>query len=505
MQVTETSADGLKRELTITVDAANLEERLSSKLEQMKNQVRLKGFRPGKVPITHLRRTYGKQVMGEVIQETVGETSQKALEDKELRPALQPNIELEGEVDPVIAGDADLIYKMVFEIIPKIDLTDFSKLKLERPVADVAEADIDEALERLAAQQKKFEPKSDKSKAAEGDLAIIDFIGRIDGEAFEGGTAEDARLELGSGQFIPGFEEQLVGAKQGDKKDVKVTFPEEYGSKDLAGKEAVFEVTVKGIEAPGKVTIDDEFATQLGMESLEKLRETIKGQIEDNYKGMSRAKLKRVMLDALDETHSFDLPPSMVEQEFNQIWHQFEHDLEHQQKTVADLDQPEEELRADYQKIAERRVRLGLVLAEVGDINKIQVTDEEVNRALMERARQYPGQEKQLYEFYQKNPQAVAELRAPIFEDKVVDFVSELATINDVPVSREDLFADPDAEAEEEKPAAKKKAPAKKAPAKKAPAKKPAAKKTAETAEKKPAAKKPAAKKTPAKKAPAKK
>lgn len=494
MQVTETSADGLKRELTITVEAKTLDDKLSHKLEHMKTQVRLKGFRPGKVPVAHLRKTFGKQVMGEVIQETVGETSQKALEERDLKPALQPHIDLEGEIEPVIDGKADLIYKMVFEIIPDIELTDFSKVTAERLVAEVADEDVQEALERLASQQKNFEPKGDKAKAADGDLLTIDFIGRIDGDAFEGGTAEDARLEIGSGQFIPGFEEQLVGAKAGDKKDVTVTFPEEYGAKDLAGKKAVFEVTVKAVETPAEVAIDEEFAKRLGMESLDSLKTAVTNQIKTNYDGMARTKLKRVLLDALDERHSFDLPPGMVEQEFHQIWHQFEHELEHQKKTLADLDEPEEDVRAEYRTIAERRVRLGLVLAEVGQTNKITVTDEEVNRALAERARQFPGQERQVYEYFQKNPQAVAELRAPIFEDKVIDFICELANIVDKPVSREELFAEPEGDETEKKPA-KKKPAAKKA----APQKKKADPDAGGGEKKKPAAKKPAAKKAPPK------
>lgn len=489
MRVTETSADGLKHELTVTVDAKTLDDRLMHKLEHLKNQVRLKGFRPGKVPISHLRRTMGKQVMAEVIQEAVGETSQKALDERELRPALQPAIDLEGEIEPVVDGQADLTFKMTFEVVPQIELADFSKIKVERPVAEVADEEIDEAVQRLAAQQKNFEPKGETAKAAEGDLLTIDFVGRIGDEAFEGGTAEDAQLELGSGRFIPGFEEQLVGAKAGDAKQVMVTFPDDYGAKELAGKDAVFDVTVKKVEAPAEVAIDDEFAKRLGMENLEKLREAVAGQIKENYDGMSRSKLKRALLDALDEQHSFELPPSMLEQEFDQIWRQFEHELEHQDKKVADLDESEEDLRAEYHKIAERRVRLGLVLAEVGEKNKISVTDEEVNRALAERARQFPGQERQLYEFYQKNPQAVAELRAPIFEDKVVDFIAELADITDKTVSREDLFAEPDA-GEDEAP--KKKKATRKPAAKKAAPKKPAAKKPAA---KKPAAKKPAAKK----------
>lgn len=476
MQVTETVSEGLKRELTITIGAGTLNERVEGKLDAMKDQVRLKGFRPGKVPAAHLRRTFGRQVMTEVIQETVTSSSAEALQERELRPALQPEINLDGEIESVIDGKADLVFKVAFEIVPAFEIADLSKIELERPTAEVSDEDISEALERLASAQKNFEPKD--GKAAEGDLVVIDFIGRIDGEAFDGGTAEDARLELGSGQFIPGFEDQLVGTKAGDKKDVTVTFPEEYGAEHLAGKEAVFETTVKGVEAPGEVTIDDAFAEKFGMENLDKLKEAISQQIKGDYDQVSMAKMKREMLDRLDELHSFELPPTLVEQEFDQIWHQFEHELEHEGKTIADADQPEEELRAEYRTIAERRVRLGLVLSEIGSKNELKVEDAEVNRAIAQRAQQFPGQERQVYEFYTKNPQAIAEIRAPLFEDKVVAFVAEMAKVTDKIISKEELLSNPDDE-DGDDAAAEKKPAKKKAATKKAAAKKPAAKKKA--------------------------
>jgi trigger factor len=476
MQVTETVSEGLKRELTITIGADTLNERVEGKLGEMKDQVRLKGFRPGKVPPAHLRRTFGRQVMTEVIQETVTNSSAEALQERELRPALQPEINLDGEIEQVIEGKADLVFKVAFEIVPAFEIADLSKIELERPTAEVSDEDIAEALERLASAQKNFEPKD--GKAAEGDLVVIDFIGRIDGDAFDGGTAEDARLELGSGQFIPGFEDQLVGTKAGDKLDVTVSFPEEYGAEHLAGKEAVFETTVKGVEAPAEVVIDDAFAEKFGMENLDKLKEAVSGQIKGDYDQVSLAKMKREMLDRLDELHSFELPPTLVEQEFNQIWHQFEHELEHEGKTIADADQPEEELRAEYQTIAERRVRLGLVLSEIGSKNELKVEDAEVNRAIAQRAQQFPGQERQVYEFYTKNPQAIAEIRAPLFEDKVVAFVAEMAKVTDKVISKEELLSDPESE-DGEKAAAEKKPAKKKAATKKAAAKKPAAKKKA--------------------------
>lgn len=449
MQVTVTSTDGLKRELKVAVPAKDLEARVGAKLDEMKNTIRLKGFRPGKVPLAHIRKTYGKQVMSEVINDAVGTSSQAALEQESLRPALQPTIDLEGEIEPVLDGKADLTFKMTFEIIPTIEFTDFAKLEIERLVAEPTDADIEEALQRLADNQKNFAPKAEGEAAADGDMLTIDFLGKIDDVAFEGGTAEDAKLEIGSGRFIPGFEEQLKGAKTGDKVAVKVTFPADYGAANLAGKDAVFDVTVKAVEAPAPVAIDDEFAKRFGFDELAKLREALTTQIKSDYTRMSRMHMKRAMLDALDAAHSFELPPSMVEQEFNQIWSQFEQEMKSQNKTAEDLDEPEDDIKAEYHKIAERRVRLGLLLAEVGEKNKIQVAEQELSQALAERARQFPGQERMVYEFYQKNPNAIAELRAPLFEDKVVDFIAELAKINDKTVTRDELFADPDVEEHE--------------------------------------------------------
>ena len=517
MQVKETKSEGLARALEITILASDLGTRLDTRLDEIKGQVQLKGFRPGKVPASHIRKTYGQQLMSEIVQQVVAETSEKALTDRDERPALQPEISLVSEAGAVLAGSADLVFEMKFEVIPEITLTDFSKLKLERPVVEVSDEQIDESLERLASSRMSYAPRDAKAKAENGDQITLDFIGRIDGEAFAGGTAEGANLVLGSGQFIPGFEDQLIGAKAGDKVDVTVSFPEDYGSQDLAGKEAVFECTVHEVSAPEESKIDDAFASSLGLESLPKLREAIAEQIGRDYGQMSRAHLKKALLDALDGSHNFELPPAMVELEFGQIWHQFEHELEHQGKKLDELDESEEELRAEYRQIAERRVRTGLVLAEVGNRNKIEVTQEEVNQALMQRVQQFPGQERQALEYFQKNPDAMAQLRAPIFEEKVVDFIVELASVTDKKVDIEELMRDPGDEAEQEnaKPAKKassakadKKAEQKKAPSKAAASKKadadtqPAAKKPAA---KKPAAKKPAATKSDTKKPAAKK
>lgn len=500
MNIKEVSAEGLAREVQITIAAADLVAKLDAKIDEIKGQVQLKGFRPGKVPAAHIRKTYGQSLMGEIVQETVNESSQKMLTDRDERPALQPEIKLAGEVDEVLEGKADLVYDMSYEVIPAITLTDFAKLKLEKPVVDVDDTQVEEALGRLAEGRKDFEPRGKTAKAKEGDRVKIDFIGRIDGEAFDGGAGEGFDLELGSGQFIPGFEEQLIGTKAGDKKDVEVSFPEEYGASELAGKAAVFECTVHEVSAPKAAEINEEFATSLGMESLDKLKEAIREQISNDYNQMSRGHMKKDLLDQLSDQHDFELPPGMVEMEFNQIWQQFEQELLNDQKKIEDLDESEDELRADYRSIAERRVRTGLVLAEVGNNEKIEVTQDELNQGLMQRVQQFPGQEQQVFEYFQQNPEAMAQIRAPIFEEKVVDFIVELASVTEKKVTLEELMVEPGAE-EEAKPkkaAAKKKAPAKKAAAKKADdgEKKPA---------KKAAAKKPAAKKAPAKKAAAKK
>lgn len=505
MNIKEVSAEGLAREVQITVAAADLAAKLETKIDSIKDQVQLKGFRPGKVPVAHIRKTFGQQLMGEIIQETVNESSQQMLTDRDERPAMQPEIKLVGEADEIVDGKADLIYDVTYEVIPPIELADFSKLKLEKPVVEVDDARVDEALERLASTRKEFVARGKTAKARDGDRVKIDFIGRIDGEAFDGGAGEGFDLELGSGQFIPGFEEQLVGCKAGDKKDVEVSFPEEYGASELAGKAAVFECTVHEVSEPKDAEINEEFATSLGMESLDKLKDAMREQIGRDYEQMSRGHMKKDLLDQLSDGHDFELPPSMVDMEFNQIWQQFEQELATNQQKIEELDESEDDLRAEYRRIAERRVRTGLVLAEVGNNNEIQVTQEEMNQGLMQRVQQFPGQEQQVFEYFQQNPEAMVQIRAPIFEEKVVDFICELATVNDKKVSLDELMMEPGAE-EAEKPKAKK-AAAKKAPAKKAAAKKADDKKADDkkAPAKKAAAKKPAAKKAPAKKAAAKK
>jgi trigger factor len=449
MHVTETVSEGLKRELKVVVPAAELENRLGAKLDDLKARVRINGFRPGKVPAQHLRRLYGRAVMAEIVQDLVSETSERAVTDRAEKPAFQPNIVLpedKAEIEAVMEGRADLAYTLRFEVLPEIQLPDFSKISVDKEVADVTDQEVDEALQRIAAANRPFTPRQEGEAAETGDRVRIDYAGRIDGEPFQGGSAEDAELELGSGQFIPGFEDQLVGARAGETRTVEVRFPEDYGAKHLAGKEARFDVTVKEVLKPGEVELNDEFAQNLGMESLDKLRQAIRDRIAQDYAGASRQKLKRRLLDALDRITTFALPPTLVDQEFESIWRQVQGDLERSGKSFADEGTTEEAARADYRRIAERRVRLGLLLAEVGRKNDIRVGDEEVQRALVERVRQFPGQEQAVWDFYRKNPAALAELRAPIFEDKVVDYVLELADVRERTVPREALFADPEDE-----------------------------------------------------------
>ncbi|VAW17737.1 Cell division trigger factor [hydrothermal vent metagenome] len=449
MQVTETLCEGLKRELKIVIPADELDKRLTDRLETLKDEVQIKGFRPGKVPAAHLRRTFGARIMPEIVEKAVTESSAQALKDRDERPALQPKISLtedEAEIKGVMAGEADLAYTMEFEIIPAFEVMDLSKIELVRQVAQVNDAIVDEALDTMASQQKDYAPRDDGAKAEDGDRLTIDFAGRVDGEEFEGGKAEGVDLVLGSGGFIPGFEEQLIGIAAPSDTAVKVTFPEDYEAKALAGKDAVFDVKVKVVAAPKPVVIDDEFAKRFGMDDLAKLREAVKGQVETEFAQASRAKLKRELLDALDKVHTFELPSAMVEGEFDAVWKSVNADMERRKSSFEDEGTTEEDATTEYREISERRVRLGLVIADIGDKNQIKVEDEEVNRALMERLRQFPGQEREAYEFYQKTPQAMAELRAPIFEDKVVDFILELATVSEKTVSREELFKDEDDE-----------------------------------------------------------
>jgi trigger factor len=446
MQVTQTLSEGLKREFRITVPAGDLDSRVSTRLSDLQGKVQIKGFRPGKVPAAHLKRLYGRSVFGEVLQEVMTEANQKIVEDNKIKLAGQPKVSLpeeQSEIEGVAAGKNDLAYTVEVEILPEITVGDLKTIKVERLVADISDEQVDEMLARIAEQNATYEPKD--GAAETGDQVTIDFVGSIDGTPFEGGAGNDHPLVLGSGQFIPGFEEQLVGVKAGDEKTVTVSFPEDYRATDLAGKEAAFAVTVKGIAASQNAKADDELATKLGMESLDKLKDAVREQIGSQQKQAARQKLKRSLLDALDATHSFELPPTLVEQEFAGIWAQVEREIA-QGGDAAKEGKSEDELKAEYRGIAERRVRLGLLLAEIGEKADIQVTNDEVTRAVVERARQFPGQEQQVWEFYQKTPEALAELRAPIFEEKVIDHIVELADVTDKTVTREELFADAESE-----------------------------------------------------------
>lgn len=446
MQVTETSAAGLKREYRVVVPASDLEARVNERLDDLKGRVQLRGFRPGKVPVAHLKRLYGKSTMAEVIEAAVNEANSKIINDNKFKLAIEPKVVLPSEkeaVEEVIEGKSDLAYTVEMEIVPTITLADFKTLKLPRLTAEVTDAEIDQALQTIAEQNRPFAAKSEGAQT--GDRLTISFQGTIDGTPFAGGTGEDVPLVMGAGQFIPGFEDHLAGLKAGDSKTFDVKFPDDYPATAVAGKDATFAVTVKAVEAPGEVKIDDDFAKTLGLESLAKFRDAMKDRLAREHAGASRQKLKRALLDQLDERHKFEPPPSLVEQEFYSVWAQIEKDLKDQDKTFADEGTTEEKAREEYRGIAERRVRLGLVIAEIGERNNIKVSDDQLRSALMEQVRRFPGQERQLWEYYQKNPSALAAMRAPLFEDKVVDFLIELAEVTDQPVSREELFKEDEA------------------------------------------------------------
>jgi trigger factor len=441
MNVTETVSDGLKRQLKVIVPAGELKARVETKLEDLKTKVRLNGFRPGKVPLAHVRQLYGRSVMAEVLEQTVGETSTKALQDRKERPAFQPDIKLpedQAAVERMIEGASDLEYTMSFEILPKIELADLKSITLEKEVAEPEPDDIKKSLDRLLQANVSYEPK--EGPAAKDDRLTIDYKGTIGGEPFEGGAGEDAFVVIGSNRFIPGFEEGLEGARSGEQREVRVTFPQDYQAKNLAGKEAVFDVTVKEVAQPVDAKADDEFAKSLGLESFAKLEEAIRGQLQKELDSAARNKLKKSLLDALDEKHAFELPPSLIESEFEGIWGSVTRQFEQSKSSFEAEGTTEEKAREDYRKMAERRVRLGLILSEIGNENQIRIAEEELRRAVIDRARQFPGQERQVLEFYRKNPNALNELRAPVYEEKVINFALELVKIEEKKVSPADLL-----------------------------------------------------------------
>jgi trigger factor len=450
MQVTETLSAGLKREYKVVVPAAELDAKVNARLDELKDRVRINGFRPGKVPVTHLKRMYGRSAMAEVIEATVRDTNNQIVTEHGYKLAAEPKVTLpteEGAIEQLINGKTDLNYTMALEIVPPIKLGDFKTIKLTKLTAGVSDAEVDQGLERIVQQNRPYTARAPGEKAAKDDRVTISFTGTIDGQPFEGGSGDDAVVLIGSNTFIPGFEDQLIGITSGETRTLKVTFPQHYMKQELAGKDAQFVVTAKSIETPGMVAADDAFAQSLGLESLAKLRDAVKDSIAREHTGMSRQKLKRGLLDDLDKMHKFEPPPTLVEDEFERVWKSVLSELETEHKTFADEGTTEERARAEYRAISERRVRLGLVLAEIGEKNNITVTEEELSRAAMERARQFTGQEQRVWDYYRQNPQAVAALRAPIFEEKVVDFLLELASVTESKVSRDELYKDEDSAA----------------------------------------------------------
>ena len=443
MQVTEKQSDGLKRELEIIISAKNLEAKLKEQLEEMKDKVQLKGFRPGKVPYDYLRRLYGKQAMGDIIQKEVTAANDAVLKERDERAAFQPMIKMtedDKEIEQILACEMDLSYTMSYEILPAFDLADFSKMKVEKLVADIDSKEIDAGVDSILENSVSY--KAVKRKAKDKDQLTLDFVGKLDGETFEGGSAEDAFLVLGSQGFIPGFEEGLIGAKAGDEVTVEGNFPKDYNAEHLAGKTAQFDVTVKEVGEPSKPEADDEFAKTIGFDTIDALRTAVEGGIKGEQDGFGRDKMKKTIMDQLDKAHEFELPPSLVENEFDGIWEQVTSKMGDDGKNFGeDGEDKEEDARKKYQDIAERRVRLGLILSQIAEKNEITISEQEVSAALSERIKQFPGQEQQVIEFYQQNPSAVAEIRAPLLEEKVIDYLLELMQVDEKKVSREELVA----------------------------------------------------------------
>ena len=449
MQVTETLVEGLKHEFQISVPASDLDAKADARLVDLKDKVRLNGFRPGKVPVSHLKKVYGRSVMAETVEQTIRDTNTKIFTERGFRLATEPKVTMPTEekaVEDILTGKSDLNYTVSIEVVPSIQLADFKGFNVEKPVADVTDADVDAAIKRVADANRGYAAKGEGAKAENGDRVTVSFKGTIDGTPFDGGTSENIQVVVGSNTFIPGFEEQLLGMAAGEARTLKVAFPKNYTNLELAGKPAEFETTASLVEAPQDTEINDEFAKTLGLESLDKLKEAARERLAAEYAGATRQRVKRMLLDRLDEAHRFEAPPSLVEEEFKLMWNSIRAEMESGGKTFADEDTTEEAAKEEYHKIADRRVRLGLVLSEIGEKNKITVTEDEVSRAVIERARSMPGREKEVWEYYQKNANALAQLRAPIYEDKVVDFILELANVTEKKVTREELYKDEDAE-----------------------------------------------------------
>lgn len=443
MQVTETLAEGLKREYRVVVPVAELDAKVNERLAELKDRVRINGFRPGKVPVAHLKRVYGRAAMKEVIEETVREANTSIVSDHGFKLAMDPQVQMpesEGSIGDVVVGKADLAYSLKIEILPKFELADFKDIQIERPVAEVTDEEVGKAIDKIANENPPYRDKGEGAKAQTGDRVTVSFTGTIAGQPFEGGKAEDVAVILGSGSLLPGFEDQLIGIAPGEERRVQAAFPDHYQPAALAGKQAEFDVTAKTVQVRGAVHLDDDFAKTLGVESFDKLKDLVRDRLTREHATATRLRIKRGLFDALEARHQFELPPTLVEQEFTNVWRTLLADLEGQRKTFADQGTTEEAAQADYRKIAERRVRLGLVIAEIGERNGIKVTDDEISRGIVSRTQQFPGQEQQIWEFYRKNPTAVAAVRAPIYEEKVVDFLLELVTVTDKTVTVEELF-----------------------------------------------------------------
>ncbi|HUF85815.1 MAG TPA: trigger factor [Thermohalobaculum sp.] len=433
MQVTETKAEGLRREYQVVVPADTLEAKTTEKLKTVRADFQMKGFRKGKAPLPLLKKMFGKSLLGEVVQETVEETVTEHIKESGHRPAQQPEIKI---VNEEFDEGSDLRIEFAYECLPEVPEVDFAAIRLERKIVTVDDAAVEEALTRLAESSTVYEPRDEGAEAQDHDQVVLDFTGKIDGEPFEGGTAEDYPLVLGSKSFIPGFEEQLLGAKPGEARQVTVQFPQEYGAQHLAGKEAVFDVTVKEVRAPHSAEVNEDLATRYGAENLDDLRAQIRERIAAEYNDSTRSLLKRRLLDALDEVVSFELPPSLVQAEAKAIAHQLWHE---DNPDHEGHDHPEIEPTEEYVKLAERRVKLGLLLAEIGQKQGVEITDQEMGQAIMAQARNYPGQERRFFEFVRQNREALEQIRAPIFEDKVVDLILAQAQVSEVPVSKDEL------------------------------------------------------------------
>ena len=442
MQVTQTQSEGLKRGFTVTVPAGDLEARRAARLAELGRTINLPGFRPGKVPASLVKQRYGAALNGEIMEQVVNDSTNKVLEENKLRPATQPKVELVSGGE----GEGDLVFKIELETLPEIAMPDLSGLELTRLTAKPSDETIDKALAELAKRQRSFETIEEDRAARKGDVVNCDFVGKLDGTPFDGGTAQDVNVELGGDGFIPGFAEQLEGMKAGEEKVITVTFPAEYQAKELAGKEATFDIKANALKTPVDPALDDELAKKIGFETIAQVRDIIVKQAEGEYAQLSRLRIKRELLDALSDKTDFEAPESMVDAEFGQIWQRVEQDRASGEMDEEDAGKDEETLRADYRKIAERRVKLGLLLAEIGRTKEITVSREELMQAVRQEAMRYPGQEQAVFEFFGKNPQAADGLRGPILENKVVDYLIELAKVTDKEVTPEELAEIPPAD-----------------------------------------------------------